>query len=206
MKQCRLLALLVSVFFVAACSSSGSGSRASGDGAEPVSGTSTPDIWEAFRARPLRLPRVAPGAACPRTPGEEISAAFGPALGDGPVYPVGLGAEGVLSFVYPPDPRSGFAGSEWGGQKVLWVSSPAYQGPALIRGRQVDGPNELRFERGVNPPDELRLAEEGGAVMGEPGWRQWPSYTRLRAPGCYAYQVDGLDFSYVVIFEAVVAR
>ncbi|MBA2462339.1 MAG: hypothetical protein H0V45_11335 [Actinobacteria bacterium] len=29
-----------------------------------------------------------------------------------------------------------------------------------------------------------------------------PSLTRLRAPGCYAYQVDGRTFSYVIVFEA----
>jgi hypothetical protein len=27
-----------------------------------------------------------------------------------------------------------------------------------------------------------------------------PSLTRLRAPGCYAYQVDGRTFSYRVLF------
>lgn len=29
-----------------------------------------------------------------------------------------------------------------------------------------------------------------------------PSFTRVREPGCYAYQVDGLGFSYVIVFEA----
>lgn len=137
-----------------------------------------------------------------------MSQAYAPALGSGPVYPVGLGMDGVLFFVYPPDPRSEFAGSDWGGEKVLWVSSPAYRGPALIRGHQLDGPNEVRFERGIDPPSELRLPEEGGATTAgeEPGWRNWPSYTRLRAPGCYAYQVDGLDFSQMIVFQALVAE
>jgi hypothetical protein len=51
-----------------------------------------------------------------------------------------------------------------------------YAARALVRGYQLDGPNEVRFDT--------------------------PSLTRLRAPGCYAYQVDGRTFSYVVIFEA----
>jgi hypothetical protein len=32
--------------------------------------------------------------------------------------------------------------------------------------------------------------------------RYRPSYTRLRGPGCYAYQVDGTSFSRVVVFRA----
>jgi len=33
-------------------------------------------------------------------------------------------------------------------------------------------------------------------------WRQFPSYTRVRARGCYAYQIDGTNFSTVVVFRA----
>jgi hypothetical protein len=42
----------------------------------------------------------------------------------------------------------------------------------------------------LNPIRELRV--EGNT----------PSLTRLRAPGCYAYRVDGRPFSYLVVFEA----
>lgn len=45
-------------------------------------------------------------------------------------------------------------------------------------------------EKILNPIRELRV--EGNT----------PSLTRVRAPGCYAYQVDGRTFSYLVIFEA----
>jgi hypothetical protein len=71
----------------------------------------------------------------------------------------------------------------------------------LIRGRQLDGPNEVRFEDGVNPGRELRLR-----VLGSSGgqWYNRASYTRLRAPGCYAWQVDGLRFSRVIVFRAFV--
>ena len=33
-------------------------------------------------------------------------------------------------------------------------------------------------------------------------WLNWPSYTRLRAGGCYAYQVDGATSSRVIVFRA----
>jgi hypothetical protein len=30
----------------------------------------------------------------------------------------------------------------------------------------------------------------------------WPSFTRVRKPGCYAYEVDGTSFSEVIVFRA----
>ena len=79
-----------------------------------------------------------------------------------------------------------------------------YASRALVRGRQLDGPNEVRFVHGypgftaekiLNPVPELRI--EGSDT---------PSLTRVRAPGCYAYQVDGRTFSYLVVFEARLAE
>jgi hypothetical protein len=29
-----------------------------------------------------------------------------------------------------------------------------------------------------------------------------PSYARVRAPGCYAFQIDGTMFSRIIVFEA----
>jgi hypothetical protein len=34
-------------------------------------------------------------------------------------------------------------------------------------------------------------------------WRSAGTYTRVRAAGCYAYQIDGTTFSRVVVFRAV---
>ena len=34
------------------------------------------------------------------------------------------------------------------------------------------------------------------------GGRAWLSFTRVRAGGCYAYQVDGTNFSRVITFRA----
>jgi hypothetical protein len=70
-----------------------------------------------------------------------------------------------------------------------------YGGPVLIRGRQLDGPNELRFDAGAFPPREIRIP--ASRVQ-----RNRPSFTRVRAPGCYSYQVDGLAFSSTIVFEA----
>jgi hypothetical protein len=109
---------------------------------------------------------------------------------------VGLGRNGVLDELEPP---ARFESREWGGQKVLWVVDPRYDGPVLIRGRQLDGPNEVRFDEGAVPPTRILLPAEDAP---DDRWRERPSYTRLRAPGCYGYQIDGPNFSFLVVFEA----
>ncbi len=134
------------------------------------------------------------------TPAAVVSRDFGRAQGAGPVFPVG--ASLALSFLYPVRPsQASWYPSAWSGQKVLWVSLPSYRGPVLIRGRRLDGPHELRFGEGRIPDRELRLTRTEASTQSRKG-RQWPSYTRLRAPGCYGWQVDGTTFSTVIVFRA----
>jgi hypothetical protein len=165
---------------------------------EPGGPQPTPqgDDWADLRQRPLKLPAVAPGGACPTATGRAVSPDFGPAAGNGPVYAVGLGSGGVYDY------SSTIEEGGWYYLKVLWVGSPSFKGPVLVRGRQVDGPAEMRFERGADPPKELRLhTDQAGTSASR--WTNWPTYTRLRAPGCYAYQVDAPGFSEVIVFKAV---
>jgi hypothetical protein len=88
---------------------------------------------------------------------------------------------------------------------VLWFIAPRYRGPVLIRGRRLDQPGRIRFDRGKVPPTEMRISknDRGGYPPGykHVGQRYRPSYTRLRAPGCYAYQIDGTTFSRVIVFQ-----
>lgn len=152
--------------------------------------------------RPLEIPELSFGRPCPVSDLRQVSPAFAPALGPGPVYPVGFGKDATLAFEYPPAPNSQFADSEWGGEKTLWVADPNYTGPILIRGRQVDGPSEVRFDVGGGELlDELQLPPAYAANY-TGGWRNFPSHTRLRTAGCYGYQVDGSTFSIVVVFKA----
>jgi hypothetical protein len=144
--------------------------------------------WSALQ-RPLHLPHIAPGAACPvshpdaTTDFDQFGIARG--LGPGPAYPILPG--GVLSLVPAAH------GGRWAAQKVLWFVHPRYRGRVLVRGRRLDGPGLVRFDRGVVPVRELRL----GA-----GTTERPSFTRLRATGCYAYQIDGGGFSRIIVFRA----
>jgi hypothetical protein len=150
--------------------------------------------------RPLQIPTVEAGATCPVSQANpRIWSRQAPGLGPGPVGPVGLGTLGILKF-------RPFHGSDWGGQKVLWAAAPSYDGAILIRGGRVNGDGGVGFNmNGDGPPlAELQLPPDGPErTRNNGGWRGWPSFTRVREPGCYAYQVDGTDFSYVIVFRAV---
>jgi hypothetical protein len=147
------------------------------------------DGWSALQ-RPFHLPHLAHGAACPVSHADRsvYFDRFGIArgIGPGPAYPIGL-ARGVLVLV--PSEESEI----WAGQKVLWFVHPRYSGPVLVRGRRLDGPGLVRFGRGAVPSGELRVPA---------GTREQPSFTRLRSLGCYAYQIDGVGFSRVIVFKA----
>ena len=153
--------------------------------------------WDSLLRRPLADVRVAPGEPCPVTT-ESGQVGRWAGLGRGPAYP--MGAHSIITIPFPPP--EGW-GQEWSGTKRVWLLDTRYASRALVRGRQLDGPNEVRFVHGypgftadkiLNPLRELRI--EGSDA---------PSLTRVRAPGCYAYQVDGRTFSYLVVFEARLA-
>jgi hypothetical protein len=95
-------------------------------------------------------------------------------------------------------------GDGWHTVKILWIGDPSYAGPLLIRGYQLDGENGLKFGFSTDSPmvSELMLGSTKAGQGTLTGWRSWPSYTFIRAPGCYAYQIDGLSFSQTVIFKA----
>jgi hypothetical protein len=76
------------------------------------------------------------------------------------------------------------------------VVDALYGGPVLIRGHQVDGPDPLQFDHDLAPQLRFPAGERRGQRLAH------GSFTRVRAPGCYAYQVDGLGFSYTIVFEA----
>jgi hypothetical protein len=158
--------------------------------------------------RPLHLPRLAPGTACPvsridrRFDWKSINIFGGSGIGRGPVYP-GLGSSsGRLTAT--PDAQYG---GPWAGGKVFWYVQPSYRGRALLRGRRLDGPQRLGFNGRQLPARELRI-ERGMTVSWEgqpPGSRGVPSDVRARASGCYGVQIDGANFSRVVVFQVVLA-
>jgi len=139
--------------------------------------------------RPLHIPEPRPDGTCPVSARHVVSAQFSPALGPGPVYPAIFDEQSTLHYgsaVFPPP---------WTGQKVLWIVGPEYRGPILIRGHQIGGTWWVGFDGLQSRPwSEMR-------VKGTGDWLGYPSYTRVRGSGCYAYQVDGRSFSRVIVFR-----
>lgn len=167
--------------------------------------------------RPLSLPTLAPGQRCPVSQTRQFPGGGGfsgpfTAAGPGPMY---LAGGSPVEFEYPPGPDSSYHGSRWGGQKVIWVIDSEYQGPVLLRGAQLDGPRGLQFDKyigafgylggsGSGPYRELAYLDPSGPDTAS--LRTFPSAVRLRGSGCYAVQVDGEDFSEILVFRAVVSQ
>lgn len=158
--------------------------------------------WARLVRRPLHIPKLVPGSACPATQpsgtlGERGSdATQAPAFGPGPAY-VGLGVEtsgAILTFVWPPTDAP-YLG--WYGTKALWTV-PRYTGAVLVRGRQLDGDSGLGFDRG---PTWSNRVHRGLRLVG-PEAGLHPAATFIRGPGCFAYQVDVLRGSYLIVFRA----
>jgi hypothetical protein len=154
--------------------------------------------WKPLLRRPLRVPPITPGSACPMTMPSGSVGARGTtdlphmdALGVGPSYPT-LGYEPGRTFVtLDASDSTGVPGT-----KVMW-STPRYRGAVLIRGRQLDGPGTLGFDLG--PRWTRTVLPEIRLTGPEPAFH--PAATYARTPGCYAYQLDTLRSSSLIVFE-----
>jgi len=168
--------------------------------------TATPDAWAAL-FRPLQFRTVEQSEECPATASSATLDNIGPVLGDGPIYPAFLGPDGVFSLgldVSGNEPVR-IDGRDWWGKKTLWLSVDGYDGIALVRGGRIDRDGEMLFYPGSGPEyvSALRLTVEGWVHGGSPsGWREWNSGTFVAEPGCYAFQVDGEDFTDIIVVQA----
>ncbi len=161
--------------------------------------TATPvPLSTILRARPLRLPTLSPGSACPVTPSHIIDADIGAEVGDGPVY-----LYSVQSTVFFRPTQSGGAQGWVAGQLWLLIK-PGVEGAVLVRGHQVGGPNEIRFGQGDAPDPELVFKAPAQAHpdgISNP-WTVEFADIRLREAGCYAIQIDSEAASSVIVFRA----
>ncbi len=213
-----LLPLTTASILVTTCASA-AGTAAPTPTAPAVYATAAAEtaVWQELQQRPLHLPIITAGTPCPTSYGHRLTTGEGMAVGGGPLYAVlGQGPspgaderqrQGILQYVDAHAYGTGTSG--WGGMKVLWVIDVHSSGPVLIRGHQVDGLHGVRFNGGL---DQLSNADaqspplQALRLLGPPPETNWPSQTRLQAPGCYAYQVDGLSFTEVIVFQAVLVQ
>lgn len=120
----------------------------------------------------------------------------GIALGDGPVRPIISNsakdalrgtADLVTKTEFPP----------WLAFKTLWYSDPTYRGPFTIRARKLGSPGPIGIG---GSPTETKIV---GPTIRSADGNQAPSGTWVMAPGCYAWQVDGLTFSELIVVHAI---
>ncbi len=143
----------------------------------------------ALLRRPLEFPKYEGG--CPVTKdSREVTPAAGQGFGEGPIYPVG-------NQVAVGRRDDGLYGG-----KILWIGDKRYEGPALIRGKRIDREGGLHFVLGSATTDEFLLTA-GGWAHATPvdGTSHWPSGVVVRGGGCYAFQIDGTDFTTVVVLR-----
>lgn len=148
---------------------------------------------------PLHFPVPRPGQRCPTSRGTPFNtAAFGGAAqGTGPVRVIdGSTRRGIAELINPTSVPP------WLGLKTLWVSLPAYQGPFVIRAMRLGRPGPVAL--GEGPVVGPLLVPPGPTLNSfPPGWRTVPGGLWVKSPGCYAWQVDGLGFSQIIVVRAV---
>jgi hypothetical protein len=142
--------------------------------------------------RTLALPHVGAHGRCPAQLAHRFAPGIPAGLGFGPVF-AGLGGPALTVN----DTVGG-----WSAGRVTLEIAPAYRGPVLVRGHQLDGPRPLAFAtRGVSaaPFSELQIPP---APRGSVGWRREAIELEFAAAGCYGLQVDGDRFSEVIVVQA----
>lgn len=168
-----------------------------GRAASPLPAATTPSPsppppvidWAPLLAKPLDLPAVASGSACPVSKEVSFQLKARPGSGKWPNGGMGPGPAYVTGQVF------------WysaGPQAILVLTDPKYQGPVLVRVKRLDGNGSATI---TGDGDSL----PGGAfgireTSAPPYWGTWIGSLTTSTPGCYGIQLDGTSFSeYVVI-------
>ena len=161
-------------------------------------------------ARPLTLPALPSGAACPVSQGSRavvphashIFGSGGVWFGDGPVY-VNFAWKGdthpPARFGIAPIPAAEGARRA----KTPWTTEPAFAGTIVVRGRSLHANSgTLRFSSGTGAVGEILTMQ---APLDRPSPADWSFQATsiyIPGPGCYGLQIDTPQKTSVVVFEA----
>jgi hypothetical protein len=153
--------------------------------------------------RPLHFPTLGPGQSCPTAHGRPFtnSGFSGIALGDGPVKVI-IANQGDLANGQADLGSTSTAG--WLALQTLWFASPAYNGPFVVRAERIgaNSPIEVQPGRtGLEPGSGPLVVPPGPTLNSFGGYRTEPGSTWVTSPGCYAWQVDGLTFSDIIVVD-----
>jgi hypothetical protein len=153
-------------------------------------------------------PRVTVNAVVlPNIPGVAAPGPVGAREQHGPVYAaLPEGARRIVFLSLLPT----LGDSSWRVATTLWISRPSYDGPLLVRGGRLDRRGTIGFGEELPLRTAFRLPAGGwprtgigprkGGTALRAGWRVTSVPTPIPAPGCYAFQIDGLGFSYALAF------
>lgn len=164
--------------------------------------SASPSAEPSFAAPALHLPTVASGGKCPVSPAKAWTG-LGQAdrvLGNGPLYPIAdYFREGGATLDLRPDDKQPDGTY---GKKVRWLAV-GYTGPVLIRAGRIDGPGKAgaQFLYWGEKRDDGWFA-----VLPQEDYLDLPAGTTVSGPGCFAYQIDGTNFSTTVVFSAALTR
>ena len=167
-----------------------------------------PTNWDAIvlalEQRLLQLPDLDEGDACPEPLIRSVEGYLYEVIGEGPVYAL------FYLLIVSANGNVNYAHDGWHWNKVVWTRAPQYTGPIVIRGRQLNGPETLRFQIiGAGPSPELAHSSlhvpaytTGNRLdtRGSGWWEEFMTYVVVRAPGCYGVQIDGVGFSTTIVF------
>jgi hypothetical protein len=154
----------------------------------------------ALRRRIVHLPKVTAGGTCPTSLGSYINVpgANGLAL-KGRFVSLLIPQRGDIVHGTVQLGTSDVPG--WYGIKTHWLISPSYKGWVIVRAKQLDSSapvaalGEARIGPVIIPP--------GATANTFKGWRQQPSGTYVKEPGCFGFQIDGSRFQERLILRAV---
>lgn len=150
---------------------------------------------ESLFAIAIKLPGVAGHSLGPATPKASVKT--------GPIY---VNAQQEAPGILPWSSTSRIPGSPSHAINALWISRSPYDGPVLIRGGRIDESGVVGFGDKPRSAPELRLPRgnrKPWGALAKPlpdGWRAAEVLTRIQTPGCYGFQIDGIGFSYHVVF------
>ena len=147
--------------------------------------------------RALHFPVLRAGQRCPATRGTLFNTSYfgGIAHGAAPVRVLVGNRRGTADLINPTSVPP------WLGLKTLWFSLPSYQGPFVIRAKRLGRPGPVAL--GEGPVVGPLVVPPGSTFNSFSGWREVPGGLWVKSPGCYAWQVDGLGFSEIIVVRAV---
>jgi len=155
-------------------------------------------------ARPLHFPSLQPGESCPATAGATVSNSLfsGVALGNGPVRVV-IANRGDLAH---GSANLGMTSAHgWLALQTLWFAMPGYDGPFVVRAKRLGAHGPIAVQpgqTGLEPGSGPLVVPAGPTLNTMDGFRTVPGSTWVTSAGCYAWQVDGRNFSEVIVVHA----